>query len=175
LSASEDHDLGRGLNVLVVDDDVHALELLQKSMAEAGFAVTVSDIAENLDARIAMLGPDLVLIDVLMPGLSTETLVSLLKLHPGEEPRIVLLTPFPPTFLRTLFDTSCALGVIPTDKRSPEAITADLVSLANTQRARSRQQPSLPVFSGTHRVSGPGASVATDPREQSRAGGSRKR
>ena len=56
-------------HILVVDDDHHITELLRRALAHAGFTVTIaSDGEEGLRAVIDR-PPDLVILDVMMPGL----------------------------------------------------------------------------------------------------------
>lgn len=175
LLLSEERDLGNGLHVLIVDDDVHALERARKTLDDVGFTVSTTDIAENLESRIAMLAPDLVVVDVLMPGLSGEELSRLLRAHASDEhPRIVLLSPVPPNLLASLVDTRGALGIIHMKPGANllEQLLAYTPALLEKQAPRGVQSArSVPVVSGTHRIGGEHA--ASDPSQLARTGGRR--
>jgi two-component system, OmpR family, phosphate regulon response regulator OmpR len=55
-------------NILIVDDDVRMRELLQRYLTEQGFTVkTVADGAE-MDASINQAQPDLLVLDLMLPG-----------------------------------------------------------------------------------------------------------
>jgi CheY-like chemotaxis protein len=56
--------------VLVVDDTPNNVKLLSDVLAVRGYAVTTAASGEEALARIASDPPDLVLLDVMMPGLS---------------------------------------------------------------------------------------------------------
>jgi two-component system, OmpR family, response regulator len=62
------------LRLLVVDDDPLQLELVQRALGYEGFLVeTTSDLA-SATAAVERFGPDLVLVDVNIPGMSGEDL-----------------------------------------------------------------------------------------------------
>ena len=61
--------------VLVVDDDVNIVALVQKRLETSGYAVvTASDGVEGL-RKIREVRPDLVLLDVMMPGMDGFSIV----------------------------------------------------------------------------------------------------
>ena len=55
-------------HVLVVDDDQRLRNLLQRYLAENGFRVTTADNAADARAKMRFVQPDLVVLDVMMPG-----------------------------------------------------------------------------------------------------------
>ncbi|GIJ43941.1 hypothetical protein Val02_08270 [Virgisporangium aliadipatigenens] len=57
-------------NILVVDDDADLRELLELKLTSAGYRVDTAANGEAALARIAKRLPDLVVLDVMMPGLS---------------------------------------------------------------------------------------------------------
>jgi two-component system OmpR family response regulator len=56
-------------HILVVDDDLQITKLVERTLVEAGFAVTVANDGDSALARLAEREPDLVLLDIRMPGL----------------------------------------------------------------------------------------------------------
>ena len=55
-------------HVLVVDDDQRLRRLLQRYLAENGFRVTTADDAADARDKLRFLQPDLLVLDVMMPG-----------------------------------------------------------------------------------------------------------
>jgi DNA-binding response OmpR family regulator len=55
-------------HLLVVDDDVGIRELLTRYLAEQGFGVTAVEDGEEMDAWLADNTPDLVILDLMLPG-----------------------------------------------------------------------------------------------------------
>jgi two-component system phosphate regulon response regulator OmpR len=77
--------------ILVVDDDARLRSLLQRFLAEAGFRVTTAENAEMARDRLRFLHPDLMVLDVMMPGESGLSLTQSLKNEAADIP-IILLT-----------------------------------------------------------------------------------
>lgn len=84
---------GLSSHILVVDDDARLRDLLRRFLAEQGFIVTAAANAAAARAELAWIKPDLVVLDVMMPG---EDGVSFARsLRAGEPTRalpILLLT-----------------------------------------------------------------------------------
>jgi CheY-like chemotaxis protein len=158
------------MHVLIVDDDVRSLERLQHGLSAAGFQVSTTDVAENLDSRIAIVGPDLVVLDVLMPGFSGQNLSRLLQGYTLDgDPRFVLLSPVPPNTLKALVDTSGAAAVVQVSDEP--AFMDSLIALAH-ELLTGEYLPNIgdrptPLVSGTHRIGG--ERIVTDPRELAQA------
>ncbi len=57
-------------NVLVVDDSPTEVHLLREMLTKNGFTVSVASSGEDAIARAAAEKPDLILMDVVMPGMS---------------------------------------------------------------------------------------------------------
>ena len=55
-------------NVLVVDDSKTELMYLSEMLKKAGYAVTTAENAEDAQRRLEQAKPDLILMDVVMPG-----------------------------------------------------------------------------------------------------------
>lgn len=76
-------------HILVVDDDARLRALLQRFLGERGFRVTVAESAEAARERLRFLQPDLLVLDVMMPGESGLSLTD--YLHRAELDLPVLL------------------------------------------------------------------------------------
>ena len=55
--------------ILLVDDNATNLSILVKSLSEAGYKVRVAQDGESAIAQIPYAKPDLILLDVMMPGI----------------------------------------------------------------------------------------------------------
>lgn len=77
--------------ILVVDDDARLRSLLQRFLAEAGFRITTAEDASQARDRLRFLQPDLIVLDVMMPGESGLSLTQSLKTENAAIP-IILLT-----------------------------------------------------------------------------------
>jgi len=77
--------------ILVVDDDQRLRSLLQRFLADNGFRVTTAENAAEARDRLRFLQPELIVLDVMMPGESGLSLTHALK---SEQPQIpiILLT-----------------------------------------------------------------------------------
>ncbi len=77
--------------VLVVDDDDRLRRLLQRYLAENGFRVTTADNAADARAKMRSVQPDLMVLDVTMPGETGLDLTETLRRERSDLP-ILLLT-----------------------------------------------------------------------------------
>ncbi|MCW3476018.1 response regulator [Limobrevibacterium gyesilva] len=77
--------------ILVVDDDVRLRGLLQRYLAENGFRVTAAQDAAEARDRLRFLQPDLMVLDVMMPGETGLSLTESLRRDNAEIP-VLLLT-----------------------------------------------------------------------------------
>lgn len=78
-------------HVLVVDDDARLRGLLSRYLAEQGFRVTTAGHATEARDKLRIIQPDLVVLDVMMPGETGLDLTSALRRERSEVP-ILLLT-----------------------------------------------------------------------------------
>ncbi len=78
-------------HILVVDDDLRLRRLLQRYLAENGFRVTTADDAADARAKMRSLQPDLLVLDVMMPGETGLSLTEALRRDKADVP-ILLLT-----------------------------------------------------------------------------------
>ncbi|HEY0179273.1 MAG TPA: ATP-binding protein, partial [Dokdonella sp.] len=81
----------RGRSVLVVDDDPDIAQLLEALLADLGFEVELADDANAALDAVAARAPDVLLIDVELPGLSGNAAVYVLRSR-GYRGRIVTLS-----------------------------------------------------------------------------------
>lgn len=65
--------------VLVVDDEPNILLSLEFLMQQAGFDVTTAEDAERAQTLISQQAPDLILLDISLPGMSGFDLLELLR------------------------------------------------------------------------------------------------
>ena len=77
--------------ILVVDDDARLRTLLQRYLAEAGFRVTTAADAAEAREKLRFLQPDLMVLDVMMPGENGLQLTEALRRDHTEVP-VLLLT-----------------------------------------------------------------------------------
>jgi two-component system OmpR family response regulator len=77
--------------VLVVDDDADIREVLASTLAFSGFVVDTAPDAATALARITAAAPDVVVLDVMMPGMDGYDLVHLLR-HAGKSLPVLFLT-----------------------------------------------------------------------------------
>ena len=80
-----------GDHVLVVDDDARLRNLLSRYLAENGFRVTSADNVPAARAKLAAMQPDIMVLDVMMPGESGLDLTGSLRAERAGMP-ILLLT-----------------------------------------------------------------------------------
>ncbi|MEQ6291231.1 response regulator [Vogesella sp. GCM10023246] len=77
--------------ILVVDDDVRLRELLQRYLSQQGYTVDTLPDARDLDRKLARNRPDLLVLDVMMPGEDGLAVVRRLRAQ-GEPIPVVMLT-----------------------------------------------------------------------------------
>ena len=61
---------GQSRKILVVDDEPHILLLVRKILEKEGFTVETAEDGEKGIAKVKSFRPDLVVLDMMMPGLS---------------------------------------------------------------------------------------------------------
>ena len=77
--------------VLIVDDDQDLREMIHLIVKKQGFEVAMAENGEDFLEKIDCFHPDLVTLDVMMPGLTTLEILQKLK-KKKHHPKIVLLT-----------------------------------------------------------------------------------
>jgi len=82
-------------NVLIVDDDTNILDLLKSGLEVLGYAVLTSESAAGSESILKNIKPDVILLDVNMPGEDGITLCRNLKLSKSTANiPIIMLTAF---------------------------------------------------------------------------------
>lgn len=79
-------------HILVVDDDARLRGLLSRFLAEKGFRVTTAESAEEARAKLRSVFPDLMVLDVMMPGESGLDLITSLRNSHHQNLPVLLLT-----------------------------------------------------------------------------------
>ncbi len=103
----------RKQTVMVVDDSEIVLEVVGNALQEAGYRVITRNRASGCVALMLQESPDLVLVDVTMPGVGGDTLVRCFgTAHPNSQSIVLLHSSLPEEALRTKAATSGAHGYI---------------------------------------------------------------
>ncbi len=66
-------------NVMIIDDDLYINKMLEEALVQAGYAVTKAFSGKEALEIISKVRPDLVLLDLMLPGLSGEELLPHLR------------------------------------------------------------------------------------------------
>lgn len=82
--------MSEGAHLLVVDDDQRLRELLRRFLSERGFRVTTAGDAAEAESKLASITFDLLVLDVMLPGLTGIELTR--KLRASNHVPILLLT-----------------------------------------------------------------------------------
>ncbi|MBU0983592.1 MAG: response regulator [candidate division Zixibacteria bacterium] len=68
--------------VLVIDDEPEITDIVEAFLTEAGYAVTVENSAVNAVAKASGFKPDVILLDIMMPGMDGYDICQALKKEP---------------------------------------------------------------------------------------------
>jgi two-component system, OmpR family, phosphate regulon response regulator OmpR len=79
-------------HILVVDDDARLRVLLSRYLAGEGFRVTTAETASEARDKLRFMHPDMLVLDVMMPGESGLTLTEALRRDQGSDVPVLLLT-----------------------------------------------------------------------------------
>jgi CheY-like chemotaxis protein len=123
------------VRVLVVDDDSAILRMLSRVLTVRGHEVFEAESPYGVSAVVQQRQPDVVLLDVMMPGLSGTALAQLIdKLDMPTKPVIILYSAMPEDQLRRAAASVGARYVSKT--RGPGAIVTEVErAYASTKRA----------------------------------------
>jgi two-component system, OmpR family, phosphate regulon response regulator OmpR len=79
-------------HILVVDDDARLRSLLSRYLTGEGFRVTTAETAGDARAKLRSINPDMMVLDIMMPGESGLALTEALRREQGHEVPVLLLT-----------------------------------------------------------------------------------
>jgi len=80
-------------HILAVDDQRHIARLVQYHLEHAGYDVTLAYNGAEALEKVCEIRPDLVILDVMMPGINGFEVLRRLKEDPGTEPiPVIMLT-----------------------------------------------------------------------------------
>jgi two-component system OmpR family response regulator len=81
------------MHALVVDDDLEIATLVQKILQSRGFKVTLAPNGKEALRLVRRSAPDLIVLDVMMPGIDGTTVLAELRRLPAlDATRVVMLT-----------------------------------------------------------------------------------
>ena len=78
--------------ILLVEDDTRLRERLARYLVNEGFRVTTAENAADARAKLAFINPDLMVLDVMMPGETGLQLTQSLRREQGHDLPVLLLT-----------------------------------------------------------------------------------
>lgn len=81
-----------GASILVAEDERNLVEALSFIMRRAGYAVSVAHDGPSTVEMTRSIGPDLILLDIMLPGLDGFAVVEAIRRAVPKLPRIVMLT-----------------------------------------------------------------------------------
>lgn len=94
-AAQETHNIGKGVKVLVIDDDPFILDMYVLKFRDAGFQIETAQDGEQGLQKIISYQPDIVLLDVVMPKMDGFDVIKKIKnTIPKHSFRILFLTNF---------------------------------------------------------------------------------
>jgi CheY-like chemotaxis protein len=152
------------LHVLVVESDPSVLARTTALLLAEGAEISTARSAAGLHDRVARTLPDLVLMDVMMPGLDGRELAQLANLCRRGAPALVVHTKMLRAMLRRFLDVRALFVIIPKSNDDAEflrlyrEISDRLASELPTQIFVPR--PIGEVMSGTYSLTEPGTPVA---------------
>ena len=79
------------IKIMIVDDEQDLREMIEIMLRKEGFQTNTAENGSDLLNKIDVFQPDLVTLDVMMPGLTTREILEKLK-EKKTKPKIILLT-----------------------------------------------------------------------------------
>jgi DNA-binding response OmpR family regulator len=107
------------LRLLVVDDDPMQLELVQRALGHEGFVVETTSTLAGATAAVERFSPDVVLVDVNIPGMSGEDLRGFVATG-GTRARVLLFSASDGSHLKSLAAKLGAYGWLSKSAALPE-------------------------------------------------------
>jgi len=78
-------DMGPSIKVLMADDEQDVLDIMAKKVAEAGFEVVEASDGESAWNKICLENPDVIVLDLTMPGLHGFEVLERLRANPPSD------------------------------------------------------------------------------------------
>jgi CheY-like chemotaxis protein len=126
------------MKIMIVDDDATTLKLVGAVLQSRGHTVLERDTSIGTTVAILREKPDLVLLDVRMPGLTGDRLASLIGQELRPRPIVVLHSSLPADVLEKLARSSGAAGFV-AKGTSPAAFLAELEQFVAAARGQNRK------------------------------------
>ncbi|HVU01683.1 MAG TPA: response regulator [Polyangiaceae bacterium] len=101
------------MKIMVVDDDETTLRIVGAALQSRGHTVIERDTALGTTLAILREKPDIVVLDVLMPGLAGDKLASLIEQETRSPPIVLFHSSLPVEELAALVRSSGAAGYVP--------------------------------------------------------------
>jgi CheY-like chemotaxis protein len=128
------------MKIMIVDDDATTLRILAAVLEGRGHRVIERDTALGTTLAILREKPDVVVLDIQMPGLAGDRLASLIEQETRSRPIVVFHSSLPAEELRELVRSSGAAGFV-SKGATPRAFLEQFEGiLATAQRGFSRKQ-----------------------------------
>jgi len=125
------------MKIIIVDDDRTTLTVLGALLQSRGHEVIERDRAIGTTLAILREKPDVVLLDVRMPGLDGDKLAALIGQDPGHRPIVVLHSSLPRDELGELAKSSGAAGFV-SKSGDPGVFLTEFDQVVANARARKR-------------------------------------
>lgn len=119
---------GQRVRVLVVDDDPVVLEVLSDLLSEEGYQVSTADDWSEVAEILFVERPEVVLLDVMLPGVSGDSIAQIIRETVRPRPRILLHSSMPEDELEALAARSEATGYL--HKGCPSEVLLQTIQMA---------------------------------------------
>jgi CheY-like chemotaxis protein len=99
--------------ITVIEDNAQSARLVAKLLTIAGHSVSIYDNGEDALTAVMETPPDLVLIDLGLPDMDGQTVIAMLRQHPGLiQTALIMFTAYPESTARAMAKAYGCTGVI---------------------------------------------------------------
>jgi DNA-binding response OmpR family regulator len=127
------------MKVMIVDDDATTLRIVGAVLQSEGHDVIERDNAIGTTLAILREKPDVVILDVRMPGLAGDKLASLIGQGNKSSPIVILHSSLPANEVKSLAQLSGAAGFVPKGVAPRDFIEQFDMLVAAARRGRTRK------------------------------------